>query len=58
MTDLFWEAKSFNKPLNKWEVSNVTSMYRMFSEAEAFNQDISGWNTEKVETMFGMFGGA
>ena len=30
MYKMFQEASSFNQPLNNWNVSNVTAMFRMF----------------------------
>ena len=30
---MFVNAHSFNQPLNKWDVSNVTKMYCMFKNA-------------------------
>jgi surface protein len=40
---MFSKAKSFNQPLNSWNVSNVTNMKGMFYGAISFNQDISYW---------------
>ena len=39
MDGAFYEAESFNQPLNKWDVSNVEDMYRMF-DAATFNQPL------------------
>lgn len=33
--------------IHLWDMSNVTTMERMFSRALKFNQDISGWNFNK-----------
>ena len=40
MYKMFQEASSFNQPLNKWNVSNVTHMREMFDEASSFNQPL------------------
>ena len=48
-------AVSFNQPLNKWNVSNVKIMYRMFAGARSFNQPLNNWNVSNVEDMEGMF---
>ena len=34
---MFSYAKSFNQPLNNWNVSNVRDMRNMFIDAESFN---------------------
>ena len=52
---MFNGCKSFNQPLNKWDVSNVTDMYSMFKGCESFNQDISKWNISKVKNYTNMF---
>ncbi len=44
--------------INEWDVSNVTTMRRMFWGADEFNQDIGDWDTGNVNTMRGMFKGA
>ena len=41
MSGMFVVATSFNADISKWNISNVTSMSRMFQEAYAFNK-ISG----------------
>ena len=51
-------AVSFNQPLNKWNVSNVKIMYRMFAGARSFNQPLNKWNVSKVRDMDAMFEGA
>uniref|UniRef100_UPI00263217E0 BspA family leucine-rich repeat surface protein n=1 Tax=uncultured Polaribacter sp. TaxID=174711 RepID=UPI00263217E0 len=47
MSEMFKEAKSFNHPLEGWDVSNVEDMSEMFEEAESFNQDVSKWEINK-----------
>src|SRR5690625_6768802 len=42
MCEMFRESP-FNHEISKWDVSNVTSMKRMFSYAVSFNQNLSGW---------------
>ena len=37
---MFFNASSFNQPLNNWNVSKVTYMYDMFEEATSFNQPL------------------
>ena len=52
---LFYNASSFNQPLNNWNVSNVTNMGIMFANASAFNQDLNNWNVSNVTGMGAMF---
>ena len=40
MDNMFYNASSFNQPLNNWNVSNVTNMNNMFDSASSFNKDI------------------
>mgnify|MGYP003292274168 CR=1 FL=1 len=37
MEELFFLASTFNKPLNDWDVSNVTTMQQMFKYTYKFN---------------------
>ncbi|MDZ7716290.1 MAG: BspA family leucine-rich repeat surface protein [Balneolaceae bacterium] len=55
---MFNEALAFNGDLSNWNVSNVTSMRRMFQGAESFNAEISSWDVSSVKDMSGMFFGA
>ena len=41
--------------INNWDVSNVTSMYRMFKGATSFNQPLNNWNVSNVDYMYNMF---
>ena len=48
MGGMFRGAKSFNHPLNKWNVSNVTNMAYLFNNATSFNQPLNNWNVSNV----------
>ena len=52
---MFHLAKSFNQPLNFWDVSKVTKMNYMFRSASMFNQTVGDWNVSSVTTMRDMF---
>ena len=54
MQSLFYEGGSFNQPLNKWNVSNVTNMRNMFAYC-SFNQPLNNWDVSNVNTMERMF---
>ena len=55
---MFASARSFNQPLNNWNVSNVTDMHLMFYGATSFNQPLNDWNVSNVKKMYCMFLGA
>ena len=55
LNDMFYEATSFNQPLNNWNVSKVKNMDHMFYEATSFNQPLNNWNVSKVKDMVFMF---
>ena len=45
----------FNKPLDNWDVSNITNMYSLFSGAVSFNQPLDDWDVSNVIDMSCMF---
>ena len=54
---MFQTARSFNQPLNNWNVSKVTNMEGMFDGCDNFNIDLSDWDVSKVTHMKNMFKG-
>ena len=61
MKFMFRNSKSFNSPVDKWDVAKVTDMEGMFYESAPnegkFDQDISKWKAGKVTTMSFTFAG-
>ena len=55
MDHMFYEATSFNQPLNNWNVSKVKDMVFMFYNASSFNQPLNNWNVSNVTDMDSMF---
>ena len=57
MSEMFLSCSALNSPSNieTWNVSNVTTMYRMFFGASAFNQSLNGWNTASLTNTSWMF---
>ncbi len=58
MSEMFFEAKSFNQNINDWNVENVESFNMMFRQATSFNQNLNGWNVGNALYMEEMFAGA
>ncbi|MBN1499781.1 MAG: BspA family leucine-rich repeat surface protein [Spirochaetes bacterium] len=58
MSEMFWNAYSFNQNIGDWDVSNVTGMMLMFYNAYSFNQNIGRWNVSNVTDMQLMFSNA
>ena len=55
MSRLFYDVKSFNEDISRWDVSNVRDMSDMFQGATSFNRDISKWEVSSVSNMNNMF---
>jgi hypothetical protein len=51
----FYEASLFDQALDRWDVSHVTTMSRMFAFATRFNHPIGDWNVSQVTRTYGMF---
>ena len=45
---MFFEATSFNHPIETWDVSKVENMTAMFYRATSFNQSLGGWDVSRV----------
>jgi surface protein len=58
MTYMFFQATSFNQPLDGWNVGTVTNMSYMFYGASSFNHPIENWDVRNVTSMYAMFDGA
>ncbi len=41
--------------LNEWDMSKITSLYRVFYRNFVWNQNVGGWNTGNVTNMFQTF---
>jgi len=46
---MFNNCVNFNKPLDKWDVSNVTNMNYMFENCKKFNQCIDDWKLNSLK---------
>jgi surface protein len=55
MDSMFYNANSFNQPIDSWDVSKVIFMRYMFSGATAFDQNIGSWNISNVISFYNMF---
>jgi len=54
MTHMFKGATSFNRNINNWNTSSLTTTRGMF-QATPFNQDLSSWDVSQVTNMGAMF---
>ena len=52
------QALAYYGPINDWDVSLITSMYRLFKHKTTFNDDISNWDVSNVQNMNSLFYGA
>lgn len=54
MSYMFEGAQAFHRRLDRWDVSNVTTMREMFARSAAFDQDLGAWditNLRKADLM-------
>ena len=51
LVSLFDGAARFNQPLDRWNVSKVSSLWFTFFGATSFDQNISGWQTGNVVSL-------
>ena len=58
LSQMFRSASIFNKNLDNWDTTNVTTMKEMFLNASQFNQSIGHFNVSNVTDMYEMFRGA
>ena len=58
MSWLFYGSYRYDfSGIEKWDVSNVTNMNKMFWKCTSFNQSLNNWNVSKVTDMKDMFSG-
>ena len=55
MSNMFYECKNFNQPLNNWNLEHVTDMSNMFYQCVKFNQSLDDWDVSNVRNMKRMF---
>ena len=59
LSSMFYYCENINdKDIGNWDVSNITSMDRMFQGATSFNQSLEKWKPVSVTTTAYMFSGA
>ena len=46
---------SQNSPLDRWDISNCTTLSSTFYRCNVFNQPLNSWNTGNVTTLFACF---
>lgn len=54
LEETFYGASAFNQNIGGWDVSNVTTMFRLFASTN-FDQDIGGWDLSAGPTLSYMF---
>ena len=47
MSGMFYHAESFNKPIDKWDISKVEYTDGMFAGAVSFDQSLKRWDIFK-----------
>ena len=49
------KAEAKYGPVGLWDVSELTSMYRLFFGCKNFNEDVSAWDVRRAEELSNMF---
>ena len=52
---MFSYTESFDQPLDRWDVSNVSQMISMFEESKAFYQNLNDWTLNPNVNNYNMF---
>lgn len=52
---MFYDANSFDQPLDSWNISNITKINYMFYGSTSFNQSLEKWSISKVINVEDMF---
>jgi surface protein len=55
MPATFFDARSFNQDLSKWNTSSVETMAFLFGYATSFNSNLSSWDVSNVKDMHQLF---
>ena len=62
MNYMFFRCRSFNQPLDGWDVTSVVSMHNMFNSTDDFNNGgstgINNWRPSSCTNMLAMFASA
>ena len=53
--DMFYQAASFNQPVNNWDMSKAQSLGNMFMFASKFDQPLDKWDVSNVTNMRSLF---
>jgi len=56
MSSMFERSEAFNQDINRWDISSVTDMSKMFYQARPFEEsNVESWDLSGIDTteMFG-----
>ena len=58
LVSTFRDCTSFNGAIGNWDLTNATTLERMFGGATSFNQPLDSWDTSNLTSIKQMFSGA